>query len=187
MNDVEAVKTRAEIENVERLLRKHYGDLYGDIWRIGVNMALRISDMLAIEYAQIDFDRREYRTVEGKTGKTRIITLNAVALELIERRRQAHPDDIYLFQVHSNRTASLPPKPISRRNVGRAFQAVGEIVDVQIGTHSMRKSRGWAMHFDGVSLELIAKVLNHASTATTMRYIGLDKQNVSDTYTDYVL
>jgi len=187
MKDVEAVKTGAEIIWVDRLLRKHGGELYGDIWRIGVNMASRISDLLAIEYAAIDFNRKQYTTIEIKTGKKRTVTLNPKALELIERRQRDHPTDRFLFQVHSNRTASMQPKAISRVNVGRAFKEVGEIVDVHLGTHSMRKSRGWAMFSDGVPLELIAKVLNHASTAVTMRYIGLDKKSVSDTYTDYVL
>ncbi len=187
MNDVEAVKTKEGIEYVEYLLRKHYGDLYGDLWRIGVNMAFRISDLLAIEYAAIDFARKQYTTIEIKTNKERTVTLNSKALELIERRQREHPGDQFLFQVHSNRTASMPAKAIHRNNVGSAFKVVGEIVDVHLGTHSMRKSRGWAMHSDGVALELIAKVLNHSNIRDTMRYIGLDKQTVSDTYIDYVL
>lgn len=189
MNEVEAVKTLAEIEIVERLMRKHSGDLYGDLWRIGVNMAFRIGDMLAIEYAGIDFERSEYRTVEKKTGKTRTVTLNPVALELIEKRRKENPNDRFLFQVHSNRTANMPAKAVSRVSVARVFKIIGEIeiVNVRLGTHSMRKSRGWAMHSAGVTLELIAKVLNHSNTRETMRYIGLDSQTVSDTYTDYVL
>ena len=187
MNEVEAVKSKAEIEAVEMLMRKHRGDLYGDLWRIGVNMALRISDLLEIEYSRISFHKCEYRAIEGKTGKRRTITLNSKVCELIKKRRLQYPDDKYLFQVHSNYTASMQPKAVSRGRVATVFKEIGDIVGVQIGTHSMRKSRGYAMYSDGVPMEVIAKVLNHASTSTTMRYIGIDQQTVSDTYTDYVL
>ena len=46
MNEVEAVKTRAEIAAIETLLRKHHGEIYADIWKVGLNLSLRISDLL---------------------------------------------------------------------------------------------------------------------------------------------
>ncbi len=187
MNEVEAVKSKAEIENVERLFRKHYGDLYADLWRIGLNMAFRIGDLLEIEYSRINFQKCEYRATEGKTGKRRIVTLNVKVCELIRKRRLQYPDDKFLFQVHSNRSASLPAKAIDRSTVARAFKAIGDIVAIPLGTHSMRKSRGYVMYSDGVDIALIAKVLNHSCTSTTLVYIGITKQNVSDTYMDYVL
>ena len=186
MQEVEAVKTKAEIASVEHLLRKHKGDLYGDIWRIGVNLALRISDLLAIEYGALDLERRELRTVEGKTGKVRHLRLNDTVVRIVERRRQEHPADRYLFQVHSNRTAGVV-KPVGRVTVARAFKEIGDILRVRLGTHSMRKSRGWAMYSDGVPIEMIAKVLNHSSPAVTMAYLGITKAEVLQTYEDYEL
>ncbi|MEM8563240.1 MAG: tyrosine-type recombinase/integrase [Pseudomonadota bacterium] len=186
MNEVEAVKTKAEIATVEHLLRKHKGDLYGDIWRIGVNLALRISDLLAIEYAAMDMERRELRLVEGKTAKVRHLRLNNTVYLIVERRRGEHPTDTYLFQVHSNRTQGLV-KPVGRVTVAKAFKEVGDILRVRLGTHSMRKSRGWAMYSDGVPIEMIAKVLNHSSPSVTMAYLGITKAEVLQTYLDYEL
>jgi len=187
MNEVEAVKTKEDIRDVERLLRKHGSDLYADLWRIGVNLALRISDLLEIRYDAIDFERHEYRTTEKKTDKKRTLKINQIALEIIERRHKASPEDTYLFQVHSNRTASEAPKPVSRVSVARKFKEVGEIMGVQLGTHSMRKSRGWAMYSDGVPIEMIAKVLNHSTPAVTMSYLGITKADILQTYIDYQL
>ena len=62
MKEVEAVKTKEEIVMVERLLRTHHSDLYGDIWRIGVNLSLRISDLLAIRFDDLDMDIRAIHT-----------------------------------------------------------------------------------------------------------------------------
>ena len=186
MKEVEAVRNKEEIVMVERLLRIHHGDLYADIWRIGVNIALRISDMLQIRYSDLDMDNHLYSLVEGKTGKTRQIRLNPTALALIEKRRGQYPVDTYLFEVHSNRTSGLV-KPVSRISVSRAFKDVGDRVGIHIGTHSMRKSRGWAMHSDGVPIEKISKVLNHGSPSTTMAYLGITKKDILDTYLDYEL
>ena len=186
MKEVEAVRNKEEIVMVERLLRNHHGHLYADIWRIGVNVALRISDMLQIRYSDLDLDNHLYSLVEGKTGKTRQIRLNNTALALIEKRREQYPEDIYLFQVHSNRTASLM-KPVSRISVARAFKDVGDRVGIHLSTHSMRKSRGWALFDGGVPIEKISKVLNHATPAVTMAYLGITKKDILDTYLEFEL
>jgi len=186
MNEVEAVKTKEEISAVEALLRNHHGQIYSDIWRIGVNLGLRIADLLLVKYADLDTQNRLYALTEGKTGKKRQIRLNSKVLAIIERRKTEFPDDIYLFQVHSNRTSGLI-KPISRISVSRAFADAGERLGLHINTHSMRKSRGWAMFSDGVPIEKISKVLNHSTPAVTMRYLGITKQEVLDTYDEYEL
>lgn len=189
VGEVDAVKTREGIAQVELLLRKHFGVIYGDIWKLGINVALRISDLLDMKFDDIDLINGVYRLREGKTKKSRTVELNHMAIEIIQRRRQAQPTDIYLFQTHSNRTASLPPKPLSRVTVAKRFKEVGEMptVAVKLGTHSMRKTRGWALHSDGVPIEKIAKLLNHNSTSTTMTYLGITHEDVMKTYHDYVL
>lgn len=186
MNEVDAVKTKEEIAAVETLLRTHHGSIYADIWRIGVNLSLRISDLLLVTYPALDTQNRLYTLTEGKTGKKRHIRLNSKVLEICERRKKEYPDDTYLFQVKSNRTAGKF-QPISRISVSRAFKDVGERLGLTINTHSMRKSRGWAMFADGVPIEKICKVLNHSTPAVTMRYLGITKQEVLDTYDEYEL
>lgn len=185
MQTVEAVKTKVEIEQVESLLRKHKGDVYGDVWRFGVNTALRISDLLSLKYQQLDLVKSELNLKEQKTQKLRSVRLNNTALRIIERRRSEWPSDIYLFQAHSNRTASMAPKPLNRVTVAKAFTEIGEIMKVNLGTHSMRKSMGWAMHSDGVPIEKIAMFLNHSTPAVTMRYLGITKEEVLKMYDAY--
>jgi len=186
MKVVEAVKTKQEILTVEHLLEKHSGRLYADLWRIGVNMALRISDLLNIKYDELDLENGLFELIEGKTGKKRQIKLNGTALSIINRRRTDSPSDVYLFQVHSNRTKGMV-KPVSRISVARTFKEIGGILKIKLGTHSMRKSRGWAMYSDGLPIEMICKVLNHSHPAVTMDYLGITKQEILDTYEAYEL
>ena len=184
MHEVDAVE-KSEIATVERLLTKHGGQLYSDIWALGINTALRISDLLRLKLAEV-VNRDRVTLSEQKTGKVREIRLNSKAQAIIARRAAAYPADVWLFQAKGNRAKSAQ-QPISRETVARKFKEIGEMLGIHLGTHSMRKSRGAAMYHDGVPIETICKVLNHSSPAVTMRYIGLDKATVAKTYDDYVL
>lgn len=185
MKEVDAVRTREDVALVERLLRKHGGDLYGDVWVLGTNTALRIGDLLSLRMDDVR-DQVELTLVEQKTGKRRSIALNGRAREVIARRVADHPDDTWLFQAKGNRAGGLG-KPIRRETVARKLAEIGEILGIELGTHSMRKSRGAAMYQAGIPIETICKVLNHSSPAVTMHYIGLDKATVAQTYADFEL
>ena len=171
------ILTYGRLYDADTLRSYSSSDLYVDIWIFGLNTALRISDLLNIKHSDIDGSSISLK--EGKTGKLREITLNKSAMEVISRRYKANPTDTYLFQVHSNRASG---KPVSRESVARMFKDVGDKLKIKLGTHSMRKTRGYAMYKGGARIELIAKVLNHSSTASTLRYIGIEKEDVQNTY-----
>ena len=124
--------------------------------------------------------------IEGKTGKTRISKLNEKVQTIVKQRQSRNPNDNYLFQSVGNRAKSLL-EPIMRETVARKFAEVGEIIGVHLGTHSMRKTQGYAMWIAAVPLEVIARVLNHRSSAVTMRYIGLEQADINKTYDDFIL
>jgi len=186
MNEVEAVKSKDDLITIHTLLKKHGSQDYADIWKLGVNVALRISDLLSINSGHINLERRELELVESKTGKKRLIRLNETAVNIIKRRQSENPDDVYLFQSNSRRGRSSG-KPINRSSVARKFKEIGDIVGIRLSTHSMRKTRGYMMHQAGVSIEQISRVLNHASPSVTMFYIGLCKEETMQTYDTFEL
>lgn len=192
MREVEAVKTTEQRQQIEAHLVAH-DSLYADIWKVGVNTALRISDLLSLtmdDVRALNTDQPALNIIEQKTGKPRKIVVNASALGVMQRRLNEYPDYVWLFQSDAaNRDRRAPPKPINRRSVSRVFERVGQKVapKVALGTHSMRKTRGYAMHKAGRSIESIAKVLNHSSPAVTMRYIGLVQQDIDESYTELEL
>ena len=180
----DAVKTKEDISEVSHLLHKFGGQLYSDIWNIGINMSLRISDLLSIRFSDLDIDKRHLKLKEQKTGKNKEIRLNKKVIDIVNRRMDEYPNDIYLFTVRSNRSSG---KPISRQMVARKFKEVGEPMGMCLSTHSMRKSRGFAMWNDDVPIEMISKVLNHSSPSVTMSYLGITKDEVLATYDEYEL
>jgi integrase len=176
--------TKTDIEMVHNLLKRKYLPIYADIWKVGVNMSLRIGDILAIKHKDLNISKRSLKLVDQKTQKPNEIRLNAPALEIINKRRLAQPDDIWLFQVHSNRASN---KPISRQAVSKVFSEAGEILGLTINTHSMRKSRGMAMYDAGIPVETIARVLNHSNPLHTGVYLGLTRAKILQTYDDFEL
>jgi integrase len=183
MNTVDAA-SKAEIDLIHALLDKKFGQLYADIWKIGVNLSLRISDLLTLHYSELNLADCSLQLTEQKTGKLKLIRLNSAAIAVIERRRSEQSSDRWLFQVHSHRAKN---KPISRVSVSRVFKDAGDMLGLTINTHSMRKSRGMAMYKDGVPVEKIAKVLNHSNTTSTLRYLGITTEEVLQTCDDYEL
>ena len=183
MAAVDAIKDPNDVRRVADLLTKHYGTHYSDMWLLGCNLALRITDLLSlkIEHCLKALEEGSLRLKEGKTKKYRTIVLNLTATNVMRERIEAHSSDTYLFQSHCNRTKSTV-KPYSRVAVWQAFSAVGDIVGVHMGTHTMRKTRGCVLYENGVPLEQISKVLNHSSTAVTMVYLGITQGEIDDTF-----
>ena len=72
--------SKAEVEMIHSVLNKKYGPIYVDIWKVGVNLSLRIGDLLSLTYADLNLDERSLKITEAKTGKQKTIRLNAPAI-----------------------------------------------------------------------------------------------------------
>jgi len=176
--------SKSDIERVKQRLDKYYPTIYGDVFRAGINLSLRISDLLRIKYSDVDLKNNLLILKEMKTKKNKEIKLNNAALAVIAKRRAEHASDVWLFESNSNRSRY---NPLTRHAVSRVFKEVGDDLGISLNTHSMRKTRGSVMYKAGVPLEMIAKTLNHSSTAETLRYIGITREQVLQTYLDYEL
>lgn len=181
MKEVEAVKSHDTIKLISFLLERHCGGQMRDVWEIGLNLALRISDLLAIRFSDIEGDTLTIR--ECKTGKLARIKLNSKTRERIEAIRAEHPDHVYLFQSYrSPGMQHKPPKPLTRRAVTKAFSFIGEEVNIALGTHSMRKTRGYLLYQQCKDLGRVMRMLRHHSEAVTLRYIGITQQQVDQDF-----
>ncbi|PWW39473.1 phage integrase family protein [Idiomarina loihiensis] len=177
MAEVQAVKDLDQVKLIGHLLLKTYGQQIADIWNVGLNLALRISDLLSIRFSDIQGDRLVLR--ESKTGKVASIKLNDKARTIIERIRSEHPDHTYLFQSYRNRwSINQSPRPLSSRYVNRAISMIGEEVGLDLGTHSMRKTRGYHLYKNTNDLARVMKMLRHSNEAVTLRYIGITQEDV---------
>lgn len=154
---------------------------------LGLNTALRISDILHLKWKDIyDFSKDKYLShisiTEQKTGKTNQIAINQTIIETLDRystaqRKTPTPED-YLFPSRKGVN-----QPISR---SQAFRIVKEAacfagMEQHISCHSLRKTFGYHAWQQGIPPILLMDIYNHSSYQITKRYLGIeqdDKDNV---------
>jgi integrase len=63
--------------------------------------------------------------------------------------------------------------------IDNIISAVGKRAGVdKVSNHDLRRTCGRMMYRAGVPLELIAKIFGHSDTRTTIRYLGLDSDDM---------
>jgi integrase len=149
----------------------------------GVYLGLRVSDIRQLKWKQlISVDK--FEIIEKKTGKSRFITLNSGYKELIEyiRERRLISGNDY---IASNRRKEALSIQYINRQLHKVFLE-NNIPAGQGSSHTCRKTFGrryWMLNNKSeASLILLSKVFNHSSTQTTLAYLGITSQEISDVY-----
>lgn len=186
MAEVHAVKNKETISLISHLLEMRHSKQMSLVWQLGINLGLRISDLLSVKFSDIKDDRLVL--VESKTGKQASILLNAKALSLITQLKVQHPNHEYIFQSYRSRlTLNKPPRPLSRRAVGKAFESIGQEIKIALGTHSMRKTRGYHLYQETKDIGRVMRILRHSSEFHTLKYIGITQEDIDTDFKQLVL
>ncbi len=182
--EVKPIKDLSKIDELKRLLLKQ--GLYQEflIFALGLNTGLRVGDILLLKWG--DLNKQTICIKEQKTGKTKEFKLNTVAVNAIGvvkafRKTQGLPEpdpETFVFE-----SARKPGKPLTRQYVWATLNYYAEQIGLKgIGTHSMRKTFGYHAYQRGVDITLLCRVFNHSAPSVTLRYIGIEKENIDDVY-----
>ena len=180
MLGADPIKCKKLIHTIANDLKILLGELYTDIFKLGLQLGLRGGDLLAIQQSNINFETNILTIKEQKTGKIRKIKLNLKAQTVINKRIHQYPNDPYLFMAKSNRASKT--KPISLQAVNDAFKKIGSDYNLKLTTHTLRKTFGYFAHKQGVALSTLASLFNHSSTTETLKYIGITQETIFDVY-----
>ena len=144
---------------------------------LGVNSALRISDILSLKWNMIyDFSKKKFKNRivinEKKTGKTNIVPINKkllICLQKLFLKLKPQGCD-YLFTKHTDRS-----RPLNRTQAYRIVkQAANECnLTGNISCHSLRKTFGFFAWKQGTQPALLMAIYNHSSYNITQRYLGI--------------
>ena len=183
MNFVEPIRDRKKISQIKNLLRgqRSYRNLL--LFVVGINTALRISDLLQLKVNHFLDEKGRIKSrfwiKEQKSGKRHEITTNQSILEALTEYLKEYP---YIAKEGENFLFFNPKtnQPIKR---GQAWKVITNIcADVGLqgnfGTHSLRKTWGFHARMHGVDLALIMHKLNHESIAYTKRYLGITDEEL---------
>jgi integrase len=181
MAEVQAVKSIDTINLIGHLLEIRFSKQISRVWLFGLNVGLRISDLLSIKFSDINNERLIIK--ESKTGKLANIKLNNKALMILKEIQSEHPMHVFLFQSYRNQQSlNKAPRPLSRRSISKAFYEVGSEVKIDLGTHSLRKTRGYMLYRQSGDLTKVMRMLRHTSAGVTLRYIGITQEDVDSDF-----
>jgi len=181
MNFVEPIIDRKKIAQIKNQLRgqRRYRDLL--LFVVGINTALRISDLLELlVYHFLDdhqLIKQRFWIKEQKRGKRQEVVINASIRDGLEEYIAAYPEVIgdqnnfIFFNTKDNGFM----QPIRRGQTWKIITTICQQVGLRgnFGTHSLRKTWGYHARMQGVDLALIMHKLNHESIAYTKRYLGI--------------
>lgn len=188
MKKVEPIKDKADIR---RMLDYLEGQSMRDaiLFRLGLNTILRVSDLLQLKVSDFYTLGGKFRThvtlKESKTGKVKKIKLNRVSRKIIPNHIQHYHlsgDDFLFFSTQN------PDKPIDRHQAWRLLKKAAVYCGLDnFGTHSMRKTLAYHVYKQTNDIALTMKLLNHRSPDVTLKYIGVEQEEIDGAYDNHAL
>ncbi len=179
MNVVEPIRSENSIRQIRGNLFKQRNPRDYLLFVFGINSGLRIGDILSLRLGDVKDSRGDLKDhleiKEQKTGKTRKVHFNRQIREAINfyiEKTDIFDLEQYLFTSEK----SKKNKPLTRI---RAYQLINGWckqvgIKHRVGGHTLRKSFGFHLRKQGVSIERISNLLNHRNVKVTFRYIGID-------------
>lgn len=189
MSEVLAIKSLNDIAKIKTYLKKKNERDY-TLFVLGINIGLRASDLLALKVKDIytkDGKVKEELTVrEKKTDKHRDLFLNESASSVLNSYYTVanfESDEEYIFQSRKGNN-----QPIEVRSLNRLVKEWCEECRLKgnYGTHSLRKTFGYHLYNNNAAnpfiLPYLMKIFNHSSQTVTLRYIGIEKEDINSLY-----
>lgn len=172
---VEPIKDKEKVREIIDYLKVN--DMRTAImFGLGVFCGLRIGDILNLRVRDV---KRKWRLKlkQKKTGKRADIVLNRELKEMIDNYTEDMTDSEYLIKSRKGKN-----KPITRQHAYNIMQQIGEVFEIDnIGCHTMRKTFGYHMYVDNKkNIGLVQKALGHTSSASTLSYIGIEKEVIDN-------
>jgi integrase len=179
MNFVEPIREKKQIDQIKGNLYRKKNPRDFTLFTLAINTGLRISDILSLKVEDIKDGKGNIKDslyiLEQKTKKRRNIPLNKQAKEALNyyfKKTGIYDLDRYLFIGER----SGDGKPLSRV---RAWQLINKWcrevgIDFKIGGHTLRKTFGYHLRKQGISIERISDLLGHRNIKVTFRYIGIN-------------
>ncbi len=141
-----------------------------DLFKLLIDTGLRIGELLALEWRDVDLKSRSIRVWKGKSAKPRSVSMTNMVAEVFKRRKM---------------TASTSPKVM--RGCGyQPFHKTWQLMKWKVGLkedkefviHALRHTCCTRLVSAGVDLRTVQKWMGHENINTTMRYAHFMPENL---------
>lgn len=157
-----------------KLIRTGDNPTFGLLIIAGINLGLRIGDLLDLSFSQL---RGDIITItEGKTSKQRQLKVNENIHTAIEYFKEEN-SEFHAFRSRKNTVYSI-------QQVNRLIKQYFKGSDIT--SHSLRKTFGRRVWDNNQQSEkallYLSELFNHASVAVTRKYLGIRQEELNDIY-----
>lgn len=118
----------------------HVSDTWSDLWAVIFYTGQSVGRLIDLRYADVE-KGSAYLREKGRI-KAKRIELSAPVCAILERRRVTYPQDIFVFQSHSNRVKSQC-SPVTIIAFNAALRRAGEALP--LSTVSSKKAQNIAI------------------------------------------
>lgn len=155
--------------------------------------AIRLSELLELKVSDVNLDKHNpYLRIHGKGDKERIVSISDNAAAHLRNYicRFHHNDEtksgvkhLFYTVIHDR------PHAMSPGNVARIINKYAEMIRPEhpdlpekVHPHMFRRTRATNLYQSDIELDVVSRILGHASTQTTRIYYG--KKNLMTSCTD---
>ena len=181
---VSPIRKKEHIEAIKILLADKPRDLA--IFVLGINTALRASDLLRITVGQVEHLEvgGSFAIREKKTKKVRKVFLNeashaAIQAYLKVRRETGANAPLFLSRVRKGKNRSITVSYLNNL-MKRWCKMVG--IRENIGSHSLRKTWGFQQRMKGTGVPILMVAMNHSTQFQTLSYLGIEDEELMDAF-----
>ena len=151
------------------------------LFTVGTNCGLRISDIIALNVGDVK-DKTYIQIIEKKTGKYKKFPVNSKLKQMFDEYTKGKCLEDALFKSKFNNRMD---RFSSYRIIKTACKNAG--IKVKVGTHTMRKTFGYHHYKKYKDIAMLQKIFNHSSPQITLRYIGIEQEQIDDSYINFIL
>jgi len=151
---------------------------------LGARLGFRISDILNLTLADIDWNNKQISFVQGKTRETLTMPLPADAgWAIIDYLKNGRPITEYpnIFVVHNAPYTGCPFKSTLRSNLSKILKRAKIPVEKtkHYGWHSLRHSLATNLLQNNVEVSTISDILGHSDPQIAQHYLRVDMKGLS--------
>ncbi|EGP4821830.1 TPA: tyrosine-type recombinase/integrase [Enterococcus faecium] len=183
MINVKPIKDKELLNQFGKELKKgKHGKRDYLVMAIGIKTGLRISDILNLKVSDVK-NKIQTEIVEIKTGKKRTVHLKSLTSNIIDYLNTEHDaESEWLFPSPTDNT-----KHLASHQYYKILQRVADNLNLDyIGTHTLRKTFSYFfLKQNKGDIVTLMKILNHSSQAVTLRYAGIEEEDIKAKLEDF--
>jgi len=151
------------------------------IFILMLRAGLRVSEVAALTFADMDLRAGKILVREGKGRKDRMVYTSQDFLHSLAQYLRARPPsrDRHVFLVNKGRYRG---KPISVRGIQKRVEYYARKAGLRVTSHQLRHTMATNLLNAGANLTTLQELLGHASVTTTQRYCKVSNLRVQQDY-----